>query len=156
MWMMVSARTAEETESEEKKPARKDRRHLRLVSTQAVSIYRPEGLPREEALPRVRRDMLPERMRYADTGCELARSCLRCPLPRCQYDEPGSVRGWLNLARDREIALLRRRYHIPIDVLAQVYGVGRRRISNILRRQGASRGWQRRSDTNGGTSAMER
>jgi hypothetical protein len=30
---------------------------------------------------------------YSDSGCELARSCLRCPLPRCQYDAPRSVGG---------------------------------------------------------------
>ena len=35
----------------------------------------------------VRRDSLPEHARYKDEGCELSPSCLRCPLPRCQYDE---------------------------------------------------------------------
>jgi hypothetical protein len=25
---------------------------------------------------------------YTDDGCELAPSCLRCPLPRCKHDTP--------------------------------------------------------------------
>lgn len=33
-----------------------------------------------------RRDALPEHLTYRDTGCSLARSCLRCPLPVCRYD----------------------------------------------------------------------
>lgn len=32
---------------------------------------------------------------YADTGCELAPSCLRCPLPACRYDLPPKTALWL-------------------------------------------------------------
>jgi hypothetical protein len=104
-----------------------------------ISIYRPEGLD-GDLLPFVRRDMLPERQRYEDTGCELARSCLRCPLPRCQYDDANSVRNWLIEARDREIALLRRRYRAPVDALALAYGVSPRSIFRIVRERTASTG----------------
>lgn len=31
---------------------------------------------------------LPENTSYADTGCELAPSCLKCPLHLCKYDDP--------------------------------------------------------------------
>ncbi len=51
-------------------------------------------------LPRVRRDALPEHADYRDTGCDLAPSCLRCPLRRCRYDEPRAVRrSWRATAR---------------------------------------------------------
>jgi len=86
-------------------------------------------------LPLVRRNMLPEHFAYADTGRELARSCLRCPLARCQHDEPGGVRRMVAEARDREIALLRRRHRAPIDMLADTYGLSRRHIFRILREQ---------------------
>ena len=33
-------------------------------------------------------DTVPEFYHYEDTGCEVSRSCLNCPLPRCKYDDP--------------------------------------------------------------------
>ena len=42
----------------------------------------PEDQPNELDLP-------PEYCRYRDEGCELADSCLNCPLSKCIYDEPG-------------------------------------------------------------------
>ena len=110
--------------------------------TRVVSIFRPEGRPEgEDLLPRVRRDALSDDADYRDTGCELARSCLRCPLPRCQHDEPGEVRAWLTLARDREIARLRKEQRAPIHALAQTYGLECRTIFRILGAQeGATRG----------------
>ncbi len=97
-----------------------------------VSIFRPEGLANEPPLPFVRRDALSDSAHYPDTGCEIARRCLACPLPRCQYDDPGSVRAWLSAARDREIARLRKHHRAPIEVLAQTYNLERRTIFRIL------------------------
>ena len=37
---------------------------------------------------KIRKEALPEYAAYQDTGCELAPSCLNCPLARCKYDEP--------------------------------------------------------------------
>ncbi len=49
-------------------------------------------------------DLPPEYCRYRDEGCELASSCLNCPLPKCIFDQPGGRQRWLKRARDREIA----------------------------------------------------
>lgn len=39
---------------------------------------------------------LPEHGHYTDEGCDLARSCLRCPFVRCRHDEtPGGLRQLL-------------------------------------------------------------
>jgi len=42
-------------------------------------------------LPLTRADTLPEAMfgkgHFADTGCDLAPSCLNCPFEMCRYDE---------------------------------------------------------------------
>jgi len=88
----------------------------------------------DRPLPLARRDTLPDYADYRDTGCELAPSCLRCPFARCQYDVGGGVRRHMLDRRDREIALLRRRHHAPIDMLAGTYGVSRRTVFRILRR----------------------
>ena len=107
------------------------------------SIYRPQGMP-DEPLPFIRKDALPDTVDYRDTGCELAPSCLNCPLPRCQYeDEPAEVRAWLIAARDREIVLLRQRYHAPVSALARTYRLTRRTIFRILREQREVRGGKR-------------
>jgi hypothetical protein len=83
--------------------------------------------------------MLPENVAYADTGCDLFSSCLQCPLARCRYDEPpGGLRRLMTDARDREIALIRRRHRAPINALAQTYGLTRRSIFRILSEQGHS------------------
>ena len=55
-----------------------------------------------------RRDALPEHTQYADTGCDIHRSCLTCPLVRCRYDEPGGARRLLSEERDRTILQLQR------------------------------------------------
>lgn len=101
--------------------ARPARAHLRVVAA--------------GPLPLVRRDTLPEHTDYRDTGCELAPSCLRCPLARCKYDEPRADRRAPTRVRDREIALLRRRHRAPVALLAGTYGLTRRSIFRILREQ---------------------
>lgn len=93
-------------------------------------------LIRIDAPERVREDALPDGMEYRDTGCELSASCLRCPLARCKHDERGGARKLSMAARDREIALLRRRYGAPLHMLAQTYGLSRRTIFRILREAG--------------------
>jgi hypothetical protein len=84
-------------------------------------------------LPRVRGDALPEHTEYRDTGCDVSESCLRCPLARCKYDEPGGGRSLTAAARNREIVLLRERYRAPINLLASTYGVTRRTVFRALR-----------------------
>jgi hypothetical protein len=81
----------------------------------------------------VRYDSLPEDVEYRDTGCELSPSCLRCPLARCKYDVPFSIVRIRHSARDREIALLRRKYGAPIDAIASTYGISRRQVFRILK-----------------------
>ena len=52
---------------------------------------------------KVRTDALPEHITYQDTGCELAPSCLTCPLERCQYDDPVGARKLLERAWSRAL-----------------------------------------------------
>jgi hypothetical protein len=91
--------------------------------------------PPAEVAARVRPDALPEHTEYRDSGCELSKSCLACPLSRCKYDASVGSRKLAVEPRDREIAYLRRRYRAPIAMLATNYGLTRRTIFRILREQ---------------------
>jgi hypothetical protein len=81
----------------------------------------------------VRPDALPEHTHYRDDGCEVSPSCLRCPLPRCRYDEPGGIRSILAEYRDREIVRLRTEGW-KVEDLAAHFQVSRRSIFRILKR----------------------
>lgn len=92
----------------------------------------PEAEDASESLQRpLRRDALPEHTRYMDTGCEVHKSCLTCPLVRCRYDEPGGARRLLSDERDRSILALRREGR-PIELIAQRFGVSRRTVFRVL------------------------
>jgi len=82
---------------------------------------------------RPRIDALPEYVDYRDTGCDLYPSCLNCPLPRCRYDDPGGAAEMLRSGRDATIMLLADRDGLPVDRLAEMFGVSRRTIFRVLR-----------------------
>jgi hypothetical protein len=82
----------------------------------------------------IREDALPEHIQYRDEGCELSPSCLNCPLPYCRYDHPGGLRHIRNRGRDSEIVRLRYRERLPINALARRFGVSRRTVFRILKR----------------------
>ena len=82
---------------------------------------------------KVRSDALPEYIEYQDSGCDLAPSCLRCPLARCRYDEPGGARKLLQVPRD-EAVRRRREEGVGIDALAGEFGLSRRTVFRILAR----------------------
>jgi hypothetical protein len=81
---------------------------------------------------RVRSDALPEHVEYRDTGCELAPSCVRCPLVRCRYDEPGGARKLLLGSRDETLRRRRREDGVAIEALAVEFGLSRRSVFRIL------------------------
>jgi hypothetical protein len=116
---MVAART-ETTDARRAK----NRAHLRLL--------------RIDDADTVRADELPEHVVYRDSGCDLAPSCLRCPFERCKYDAAATRRRTTE-ARDREIALLRRKYGAPLHMLCQTYNLSRRSIFRILREAAGSK-----------------
>lgn len=89
---------------------------------------------RDRPRPGARRDREPELVHYRDDGCRVWRSCLTCPLARCIYDEPRQGRGARFRLRDAEVARLYREGW-SARALAQRYGVHRRSIFRILRRE---------------------
>jgi len=97
----------------------------------AALLKRRAAMSRRARYPRVRGDMLPERTRYQDDGCEIHPQCLTCPLPRCRYDEPGGLNGMLTRMRDREIVRLRMN-GAPVEQIADEFGVSRRTVFRVL------------------------
>ena len=82
---------------------------------------------------RIRRDALPEHVDFQDHGCELAPSCLRCPLVRCRYDEPGGARKIRQDPRDDAIRV-RHAEGAAIDALASEFSISRRSVFRVLAR----------------------
>ena len=74
------------------------------------------------AEPAPTEDPLPEDTFYRDEGCEVARSCLACPLALCIFDRPGSVKERRREGRDRLIRLLTARGW-PATRIARQFGI---------------------------------
>lgn len=92
-------------------------------------------------LRRPRIDALPEYTEYVDRGCDLYPSCLRCPLPRCRYEDPGGAAAMLRNGRDASIIRLSEQDGVSVDELARMFGLSRRTVFRVLR---AARGGCRR------------
>jgi len=78
----------------------------------------------------VRRTRLPndEYKAWHDTGCNLHRSCLRCPLAVCQFDEPKD-KGRPSRTGD---AVALHAAGMPIHAIAAECGVTRRSVQRAL------------------------
>ncbi len=103
--------------------------------------------PIDAPLPYVPKSMLVDAVDYRDEGCEFAASCLACPFDRCKYDDPAAFYKLDAARRDREIALLRREHHAPIDMLMQTYGLSRRQIFRVLREYNGGREKKRKASS---------
>jgi hypothetical protein len=99
------------------------------------TIPGPSGIKelRHENGRKVRMDALPEHIDYRDRGCSLAPTCLRCPLERCRYDEPGGARMVLQRPRDAAVRI-RREEGEGIAALASEFSISRRSVFRILAR----------------------
>jgi hypothetical protein len=80
---------------------------------------------------KVRVDALPEYLTFRDAGCDLSPTCVRCPLERCRYDEPGGARRLLQGSRNGAVCQ-RRAEGVAIDALALEFSLSRRSVFRIL------------------------
>ena len=79
-------------------------------------------------------DLPPECCRYRDDGCEFAGSCLECPFTECIYDQPGGRQRWLKKLRDKDVLRLFITEGKRVKELALMFGVSRRTIQRILKK----------------------
>lgn len=78
-------------------------------------------------------DLLPEYCCYQDRGCELADSCLDCPLVKCIYDQPGGKQHWLKQMRNKEIVRLFTTEGKTVKELALMFSVSQRTVQRALK-----------------------
>ncbi len=79
-------------------------------------------------------DAVPEFYHYEDTGCEVSRSCLNCPLSRCKYDDPVWFQRHRRMARDLKVWQAIQREDLTADQAAERFSVTVRTIFRIMRR----------------------
>lgn len=80
----------------------------------------------------VRVDALPEDTVYRDEGCDVAPSCLACPLERCRYDGPGATINTVRANKRRELARELVGLGYSIDEIAATTGASRRTVFRYL------------------------
>lgn len=71
---------------------------------------------------------------YADNGCEVARTCLACPLSRCKFDDMAWFTNYRRLARDFRIAAAIHSEGLSIKGASQRYALTPRTIFRVLNR----------------------
>lgn len=71
---------------------------------------------------------------YADNGCEVARTCLECPLSRCKFDDMVWFTSYRRRARDFRIATAIHSEGLSVKEAAQRFSVTPRTIFRVLNR----------------------
>lgn len=71
---------------------------------------------------------------HADLGCEVAPSCLACPLPACKHDDPTGYQRWRRQLRDRRIVSQMEKQGLSIQRAALSFQVTERTIFRIIAR----------------------
>ncbi len=83
-----------------------------------------------------RKDAYIDYLSTNDVGCNIAPSCLRCPLAQCKHDTPGLEFTWVG-ERDDHIFKLKKQ-GLSIELLARTFKISRRTVDRIIQRGGAS------------------
>ena len=71
---------------------------------------------------------------YEDTGCEVASTCLDCPLPRCKFDDMEWFAKYRRLARDLRMASVIQNEGLSIAEAAERFSVTPRTVFRVLSR----------------------
>ena len=79
-------------------------------------------------------DTVSEYYHYEDTGCEVAPSCLRCPLPQCKYDDPVWFQRHQRMARDLKVWSAMQSESLTVEAAAERFSVTVRTVFRIMRR----------------------
>ena len=82
---------------------------------------------------------LPENTVYEDTGCDLAPSCLECPLALCKYDDPNVARYDRAVMRDTEIMRLFAE-GFKVSAIALKVNISSRTVYRVIQREFGSTG----------------
>ena len=90
---------------------------------------------REQSSPSINTTRgLPENTVYEDTGCDLAPSCLECPLALCKYDDPSGARYDRTAMRDTEIMRLFAE-GLKVSAIALKVNISNRTVYRVIQRE---------------------
>ena len=106
--------------------------HLRAIQTSSIRKN-----VREQTFSSINTTRgLPENTVYRDTGCDLAPSCLVCPLALCKYDDANGARHGRTVMRDQEIMRLRGQ-GLKVSQIAKIVKTSERTVYRVAQRDGA-------------------
>ena len=71
---------------------------------------------------------------YEDNGCEVAVTCLECPLPRCKFDDMEWFGKYRRLARDLRITSIIDEEGLSIADAAKRFSITPRTVFRVLSR----------------------
>ncbi len=71
---------------------------------------------------------------YEDTGCEVAPTCLDCPLPRCKFDDMEWYAKYRRIARDFRMAGIIQEEGLSIAEAAERFAITPRTVFRVLSR----------------------
>ena len=97
-----------------------------------IGAWGPDCLTGEIA--GIKPDLPPEYCHYRDEGCELAESCLECPLPQCIYDQPRGRQRWLKAVRDKAVVGQFLTGGKGVKELSLMFGISQRTVQRILKK----------------------
>lgn len=71
---------------------------------------------------------------YEDTGCEVAGSCLQCPLSRCKFDDMEWFIKYRRMAHDLRMVAVIHGEGLSIAQAAERFSITPRTVFRVLRR----------------------
>ena len=71
---------------------------------------------------------------YEDTGCEVAETCLGCPLPRCKFDDMAWYAKYRRMARDLQMIAVIQDEQLTVAEAAARFSVTKRTVFRVLKR----------------------
>ena len=70
---------------------------------------------------------------FQDTGCDVSKSCLTCPLEQCKHDDPIEYRRLID--RKNDAAMLEALKTMSVKQVAEKFGVITRTVTRVAARQ---------------------
>ena len=105
-----------------------------LFNFQIPAPGNPPGNSPETQKPSPATERDPIMTQLIDDGCEVSRSCLKCPLPQCRYDNPVGYQAFKRNQKDQEWFKIAKEEGLSNQQAADRFGVTPRTMFRIKAR----------------------
>ena len=102
-----------------------------LFNSQVPTPGNPPGNPPETRGPSPAREPNPIMTQMMDDGCDVSRSCLKCPLPQCKYDDPAGYQAFKRKQKYQEWFKIVKEEGLSNQQAADLFGVTPRTMFRI-------------------------